>query len=316
MKKIFCITLFFVCLWGSTQTRKVNETARREEKLALSLDKCPAVAAEFGTHKITKKELIKLVIAKHPDFEDYSFEELEDAVQQVIDEKIYFTVLSDFLTREGFAPSYQRTLKYLQNSIKYFPLEMRKRKFKNSAVQSLAAEPERQLTVALQSYLKKKNPAQITVSDEDVEFFYRVNQNIFTRDAQLNIAFIAVDKKRPDAKKVINDAHSMLMQGVRFGKIADDINKKLPKELFDTNKFPSEIAAHAAKLPLNEPSEVLEFPNYYAIIQITHKQQMQYIPLKEASFFIRTELESRKSGKYLETLLYQLLEKIEIKRYI
>lgn len=315
MKKSLSIVLVLLCFAVFAQKKELSESVRREKKLALSLAKHPEVMAQFGTHKLTKKDVIKLVIAKHPDFEEYSFEELTDAVQQVMDEKIYFTILADFLKKEGFPPSQQRTLQYLRTAIKKFPPEMRKLKFRNSALQTLAADPERQLTVALQSYLKKKKPSEIAVSNEDVEFFYRVNQNIFTHDAQLNIAFIAVDKKQPDALKTINDAHSMIMQGVNFGKIAERINQKLPKELFDVNKFPAEIAAHASKMPLNEPSEVLNFPNYYAIIQVTGKQQPKYIPLKDAEFFIRTELESRKSGRYLEKLLYQLLEKTPVKRY-
>ena len=310
MKKYLFIVLLFAVFCSFAQ-----ESAKREEKLALSLAQYPAVIAEFGKHKLLKKEVIKLVVKKHPDFENYSFDELKDVVERIIDEHIYFTVLADFLAGEGFAPSQKMTLQYLRDAIGKFPPELRKLKFKNSAVQSLAAEPERQLTVALQSYLKKKKPSEIAVSDDDVEFFYRVNQNIFVREAQIDIAFIAVDKKQPDALRKIKDAYSMLMQGVRFGKIADEMNKNLPKELFDVKRLPSEIAAYAAKMPLDEPSEVIDFPNYYAIIKVTSKKPPEYISLKDAEFFIRTELESRKSGKYLEILLYQLLEKTPVKRY-
>ena len=311
MKKYLFIVLVLFAIFCNAQTAE----AEREKKLALSFAGYPSVMAEFGKHKLLKKDIIKLVLAKHPDFEKYSFDELKDVTEQIVDEQIYFTLLSDFLAAEGFAPSYKMTLQYLEDSIRKFPLEIRKLKFKNSAVQALAAEPDRQLTVALQNYLKKKKPSEITVSNEDVEFFYRVNQNIFTKDAKLDISFIAVEKKQPDALKKINDAYSMLMQGVRFGKIAEEINKALPKELFDIDRFPAEFAVRAAEMPIDEPSGVLEFQNYYAIIQVTNKQPPQYIPLKDAEFFIRSELESRKCGKYLEALLCQLLEKTPVKRY-
>ena len=311
MKKYLFTIFILIAVFCNAQTAE----AEREKKLALSFAGYPSVMAEFGKHKLLKKDIIKLVIAKHPDFEKYSFDELKDVTEQIVDEQIYFILLADFLAAEGFAPSYKMTLQYLEESIKKFPLEIRKLKFKNSAVQALAAEPDRQLTVALQNYLKKKKPSEITVSNEDVEFFYRVNQNIFTKDAKLDISFIAVEKKQPDALKKINDAYSMLMQGVRFGKIAEEINKALPKELFDIDRFPAEFAVRAAEMPIDEPSGVLEFQNYYAIIQVTNKQPPQYIPLKDAEFFIRSELESRKCGKYLEALLCQLLEKTPVKRY-
>ena len=247
MKKYLFIVLVLFAVFCNAQTAE----AEREKKLALSFAGYPSVMAEFGKHKLLKKDIIKLVIAKHPDFEKYSFDELKDVTEQIVDEQIYFTLLSDFLAAEGFSPSYKMTLQYLEDSIRKFPLEIRKLKFKNSAVQALAAEPDRQLTVALQNYLKKKKPSEITVPDEDVEFFYRVNQNIFTKDAKLDISFIAVEKKQPDALKKINDAYSMLMQGVRFGKIAEEINKALPKELFDIDRFPAEFAVRAAEMPID-----------------------------------------------------------------
>jgi hypothetical protein len=105
------------------------------------------------------------------------------------------------------------------------------------------------------------------------------------------------------------------MQGVPFEKIAKNINARLPEKFFGTQNFPPEIAVYAAKLPINQPSEILTFPNYYAIIQVSQKERPEYIPLQDAAFFIRTELESRKCGIYLEKLLHKLLEQNPVKRH-
>ena len=193
MKKYLLIVFVLLAVFCNAQ--ETDTATESEKKLALSFSGTPAVMAEFGKHKLLKKDIIKLVLAKHPDFENYSFDELKDVTEQIIDEQIYFILLADFLAAEGFAPSHKMTLKYLEDSIRKFPPEMRKLKFKDSAIQTLAADYDRQLTVALQTYLKKKKPSEIAVPDEDVEFFYRMNQNIFTKDAKLDISFIAVEKK-------------------------------------------------------------------------------------------------------------------------
>ena len=133
-------------------------------------------------------------------------------------------------------------------------------------------------------------------------------------DAKIDIGFIAVDKKADNAEKSINHAHSMLMQGVPFEKLAGEINAKLPENFFGIRQFPPEIAAYAAQMEVNTPSDVLEFPNYFAIICIKEKQEPQYIKPEKAAFFIRTELESRKSGIFLEELLSELLEKYPVSR--
>ena len=106
----------------------------------------------------------------------------------------------------------------------------------------------------------------------------------------------------------------MLIQGVPFEKLAGEINAKLPENFFGIRQFPPEIAAYAAQMEINTPSDVLEFPNYFAIICIKEKQEPQYIKPEKAAFFIRTELESRKSGIFLEELLSELLEKYPVSR--
>ena len=313
--KISFVTLSILCFFTVFAVPKtVDENTRREAKLLLTMKKYPEVMAEFNGHKFTVKMVAKWVMEKHPDFEDYSYPELLDAIEQVLDEKIYYTIVADFLEKEGFPPSQQATEKYLRQSINRFPGELKKLKYRNNTVTSLAADPDRQLSVALQNYLKKKKPAEISVKNEDIEYFYRVNQNIFMHDAKLDIAFIAVAKKEKNSIRTITDAHSKLAQGMLFEKLANEINSRLPENFFGADGFPPEIAAKAAQMPLNEPSEVLEFPNYYAIIQLNQKQEPKYIPLKNAEFFIKTELESRKSGIYLEKLLNELLAKTKIKK--
>ena len=313
MKK-YLILLLTACVFMLHGAEiKNQEKVRREKKLALSLAKYPDTVVSFANHKLTKKDVVALILKHHPDFEEYSFDELMDAVKRVIDEKIYYTLLSDFLTEKGFPPSQKSASKFLQDSLKKFPPELRRKKYKNSTINTLAADPDLQLTIALQSYLKKNKPDQINVSDEDVEFFYRVNQTVFVHDAKVDIAFIAVDKKETDALKLINQAHSLLLQGVKFDRLAKEINAKLPPDFFGTDGIPPEMVQKAAELPHNEPSAVLDMPEYYAIVKVTAKQEAKYIPLKNAAFFIRSELESRKSGLYLERLLGELLSAANIR---
>ncbi len=311
MKKFILLFLcsFFMLMHAD------SETQRREKKLLQTLKQFPDVMVTFDKHSFRKKDVVKWLLQSHPDFEDYSYNELLDAIERTVDEKIYYTVLSDFLRAEGFQPSQRMTAKYLEDSIKQFPAELRKKKYKNSKIQTLAADNDRQISVALQLYLKKKHPAEIAVNNDEIEYFYRINQPMFMHDAKIDLAFIATAKNSKNARKTIDDAHSMLMQGVRFEKLAEEINSKLPENFFGIETFPPEMIVTAAQMQIDEPSAVLEFPNYYAIIKISSKQPPKYIPLANASFFIKSELESRKSGIYLEKLLNKLLSEAKVKYY-
>lgn len=315
MRIIFAILLILCFFRLPAAETAENESVRREKKLLLSMQKYPEIMAEFKGYKFTVKMVAKWVMEKHPGFEDYTYPELLDAIEQVLDEKIYYTLLADFLRSKGFAPSQQKTEKYLRDSIKKFPSELKKLKYKNSTINALASDTDRQLSVALQSYLKKNKPSEIAVTDEQIEYFYRVNQNIFMHDAKIDIAFIAVAKTEKNAFQIIRNAYQMLMQGVPFEKIAEQINAKLPENFFGIDGLPPEIIARAAQMEINVPSHVIDFPNYFAIVKVKQHHEPKYIPLKNASFFIRTELESRKSGIYLEKLLNSLIAEAKIKRY-
>ena len=312
--KIYTIFFLLLSTFMLIAEKPVSEQQRREKKLMQTLSALPHEIVVFNKHKITKSDVTKMILQQHPDFEDYSFDELQDAFRQVIDEEIYYTLCADFLKKNGFTPSRQKTYQYLRDAINKFPAELKKMKYKNKTLQTLAADRNTQLSTALHLYLKKNKPDAINVSNEEVEYFYRVNQNIFMHDAKIDISFIAAAKSDPDAFFILKDAYSMLRQGVKFSKLAEKINTKLPKDFFKKDSFPPEMIARAANMPLNEPSHIIEFPDYYAIIMVSQKVPPKYIPLDKADFFIRNELESRKSGIYLEQMLNDLLKNTTIKR--
>ena len=101
MKKFILLFLcsFFMLMHAD------SETQRREKKLLQTLKQFPDVMVTFDKHSFRQKDVVKWLLQSHPDFEDYSYNELLDAIERTVDEKIYYTVLSDFLRAEGFQPS-------------------------------------------------------------------------------------------------------------------------------------------------------------------------------------------------------------------
>ena len=315
MKKYLTIILLLSAIMLPAEPQKISVQQQREQKLMQTMSAYPDILVSFNDRNLNKQTVIKLMLKYHPDFEDYTSEELTDAIRRVTDEEIYYILCIDFLKKNGFAPSQQMAFQFLRDAMQQFPAELKKLKYKNKTLQTLASDRDTQLNIAIRRYLKEKKADEIKVNTDEIEYFYRVNQNIFMHDAKINISFIATAKSDPAAFKTLKNASYMLKQGVRFDKLAQKINSKLPKDFFKMQGFPPEMAARAAKMQLNTPSHIIEFPNYYAIIMVSQKNQPSYIPLAKAEFFIKTELESRKSRIFMENLLNQLLKNTEIKRF-
>ena len=203
------------------------------------------------------------------------------------------------------------TYEYLSTSQAKLPKELLGHYNKGKNLSTLASDTNYQLTVAALLYLKKNYPETTNVTPEEIEFFYRVNQNIFMYDAKVSVNFLAIERDKENSRELINRAQSQLKQGVSFDKLAEEFNKKLPAKFYEP-EFQARLLENAAELKEQEYSEIMEFPDSYAIIMVRNREAPKYIPLENVSFFIQSIIESRKCANELEKILEQALQTIEV----
>ena len=291
----------------------LNANSDGAETILLNrLSKLPDILVSYGKKTITKSDAVKLL--KNHDLTDADDIELLERLKDAIEEQIYLDIVAFFLEKYNFKPSYQMTYDYLETSQKKLPTELVGYYNKGQNLSVLASDKNYQLTVAALLYLKKHYPETTKVTLEEIEFFYRVNQNIFRYDAQLAVNFLAIEKKIENSKELINKAHSQLKQGVKFDNLAEEFNKNLPEKFYEP-AYQAQLLAKAAELKSGEYSPVLNLSDSYAIIMVKNRESAKYIPLEHVSFFIQSIIESRKCAVELERILTKALELIKVEYY-
>ena len=303
----FLIVIFLV--FSMFQPLLYAESVGAETILLNRLSKLPEVLVSYGKKTITKNDALKLL--KNYDLKDVDDVELLEILKDTIEEKIYLDIIAFYLEHNNFKPSYQMTYEYLSTSQAKLPKELLGHYNKGKNLSTLASDTNYQLTVAALLYLKKNYPETTNVTPEEIEFFYRVNQNIFMYDAKVSVNFLAIERDKENSRELINRAQSQLKQGVSFDKLAEEFNKKLPAKFYES-EFQARLLEKAAELKEQEYSEIMEFPDSYAIIMVRNREAPKYIPLENVSFFIQSIIESRKCANELEKILEQALQTIEV----
>ncbi len=307
--KIFPFAVFFI---ACTVLCPISRAENVDTPLSNRLAKYPEVLVKYGQKKITRQEAMELL--QDRDLSQVDDVEFEEILKRILEEKIYLDIISFFLEKYDFKPSYQMAYDYLQSSQGKLPSELVKSYNRNQNIQQLASDKNYQLTVATLLYLKKHNPETTYVSPDEIEFFYRVNQNIFLHDVKVSVAFLAVEKTQVDSRKIINQTYSKLLQGVSFEKLAEQLNANLPKKFYEP-AYQARLLEKAAELESGEYSSIMEFDDSFAIVMVKNREQPKYISLQDASFFIQSIIESRKCAAELEKILEKSLQLIDVEYF-
>ncbi|MBQ9789776.1 MAG: peptidyl-prolyl cis-trans isomerase [Lentisphaeria bacterium] len=288
------------------------ESEESEIILSNRLAKYPEVLVRCGEKVFSKKDAINLL--KKQNLKNIDDNELAEILKETIEEQVYLEIVSAFLKKYDFSPSYQMAYDYLAASQAKMPTKILNLQNKNRKIEELASDKHYQLTVAALLYLKKYYPENTHVSADEIEFFYRVNQNIFMDEAKVSVSFLAIEKNQENSRETINHAVSQLKQGVAFEKLAEKFNENLPKKFYEPF-YQARLLEKAAELDSGEYSEILEFADSYAIVMVRNREEPKYIPLSEVSFFIQSIIESRKCAIELEKILSEALESIKVEYF-
>lgn len=305
--KIFLLT--FLLLIGFSPAFCAENAGVEANLLTRKLAKYPEVLVKYGKNEIKRVQAYELL--KYHDLKDVDDAEFDDLLRSAVEEKIYSDIVVFFLEKYNVKPSYQMAYDYLIKSQEKLPLELVKLRNKDKNLQELASDKQYQLTVAALMYLKKHYPASTGVTAEEIEFFYRANQNVFMYEAKVSVGFLAIEKQLQNSRALINQALNKLKQGVPFDRLAKDFNKDLPKKFYEP-LYQANLLEKAAELKSGEYSDILEFDDSYAIVMVKKRELPEYIPLENCSFFIQSIIEGRKCAVELENILDKSLQLIDI----
>lgn len=240
-----------------------------EEEVTKALSFMPDVVAEVGGTKITKKEIVDLLLSKKVSQQVLALTPesyLRTAMQQYVDQKIDTTILKQKAKADGFEPSEELVKTHFDASIRKLPAEQvdaLKDQLKERGLSlddyrdEIAKEKDIQENASIAAYEEKNfiSKTEKAVNDEAVEKFYRENQQKFAVPENITVAHILIQcepvssldskeekeiKTKADklAKEQIDDIYAALVKDpASFDKLAQE-KSNCPSGKRDNGKLP------------------------------------------------------------------------------
>jgi len=241
-----------------------------EEEVVKALSFMPDVVAEVGDSKITKQQIVDLLLSKKISQQVLTLTPesyLRTVMQDYVDQKIDTEIMKQVAKEAGFVPSEELVKTHFDASIKKLPAEVSealKDQLKERGMtleeyrDDIAKEADIQANASIAAYEEKFfiEKAEKDVTDEAVEKFYRENQQKFAVPENITVAHILIQcepvsaddskeekeiKAKADklAKEQIDDIYAELVKDPeRFEKLAQE-KSNCPSGKRDNGKLPA-----------------------------------------------------------------------------
>lgn len=318
--------------------------AEKESDIPLKenpLDFLPPIVVKMGDENITKEQVMEEVkplinMIKKNDKKSYANDKLwHSLAKEVVDELVDRTILLKLASADGFKPSAEAAEKEFQNMQKEIPAEKIEELLAQQGLTMDDFKKKMAIGVAIRDWINKKVTSSI--KDEDIEKYYRENQDKYKKAETVNASHILInpkeidkeksakmteeekktemDKAKADAKKKAEDILAKLKTGGDFEKLAEE-NSACPSGKsskgnlgeFQRGAMVKEFDDAAFGLKPGEISGVVETKFGYHIIKLNSKKEAGLAPLEEAKESIKKNLVNDK----LRNLVEKEREKVEI----
>ena len=250
--------------------RALLSQAASEEEIVKSLSFMPDVVAEVGGAKITKQQIVDLLLSKKISQQVLTLTPesyLRTVMQQYVDQQIDTEILKQKAVEAGFVPSEELVKKHFDSAMEKLPSEVKEQLKDQLKARGLtldgyrdeiAKEASVQSNAAIAAYEEKNfiEKTEKAVSDNDAEKFYRENQQKFAIPENITVAHILIQcepvsasdskeekeiKTKADklAKEQIDDIYAALVKDPdSFDKLAQE-KSNCPSGKRDNGKLPA-----------------------------------------------------------------------------
>jgi len=183
--------------------------------------------------------------------------------------------------------------------------------------------------MAIQELITKEVASKVTISDAEVEKFYKSHPEFFKQPEQVKASHILIKSdakddqaKKDAAKKKIEDIQKKVKNGGDFASLAKEYSEgPSGKQGGDLGFFgrgqmvkPFEDAAFV--LEPGQVSDVVKTRFGYHLIKVTDKKAAGTVPLKDVKEKIRGYLKQQKVNTALEAYIKKLKDGAKIEKFI
>ena len=259
------------------------------EELIASL---PEKAAECGTRVVSRAEAGELLRRSLADGDAFDRDRLRLRLRNAITEEFCRAALADMLTRRGFAPSPELAETMLRRILA--PGTAWFGELRPEAIRSAAADPARQLQLAVLAMLEKEAPERLNVPSAELERAYREDQMRFYHPALLAREVVTAPGT-PAGRRALEAVAARTMLGeTTAAAVADD-----PSLAFQRTETVSGTAAGWGRPQLTAER--------YQMERVLLLHPAGFLPLKEAASLLRAEIGEARAKAELQRLMNEYL---------
>jgi parvulin-like peptidyl-prolyl isomerase len=317
LHRLFLISaLLLLCSAATAQTSKTKSSSSGRFNFL------PEVIAEVNQQKITRDTMVKTLRQQLTDEElaQFSQAQIKSCLREIVNEIIDRLIITKMLAAENIVPSAELVLsEFRKNFAKLSPEQqaIAIKKFSDKSItiaeyeKNISSDPKEQFRVATLLWAEKKFADEIKISDEQLENYYRQNQDIFAFPAMVTLSQILI-RSGKNAKDRAETALSRLHQGEDFGKVAAEFSDcetsklhggYLGKFRADGTLLP-EIQDAAFTMKAGSTSGIITVDKVgYVILHINSKIDSGYLSLSDTAIMIRNRLQEQIMKKKIQELL-------------
>ena len=322
-----------------------------EEEVEKALSFMPDVVAEVNGTKITKKQIIDMLISRKISQQVLALTSesyLRTTMQQYVDQKVDTEILRQKAKEAGFVPSEELVKTHFDEAMTKLPsdqveelkLQLKERGYSlESYRDEIAKEDDIQSNAAIAAFEEKNfiDKAEKATTDDEVEKFYRENQQKFAIPENITVAHILIQcepvsasdtkeekeiKTKADklAKEQIDDIYDELVKNPdRFEKLAQE-KSNCPSGKRDNGKLPAfdkngevldgsgmldpDFAAAAFKLEkVGDLTKPVHTQFGYHVIKLLKKDPKGYLPLDDVKRDIHDFLVDKTVSEEIQSMI-------------
>lgn len=297
----------------------------------------PEIVAKIGDDKITKADIaaeFKPVIAmmkENGQLDKIPSEVWKTQVKEKLNDMIATKLLAKLAETDGYKPDPAKAEEEFKKITAQIPPEKLAEIFTKPGMNPEAIKARIATGLSIQKWIEDKVAANIKVSEEDAEKFYRENQDRFKKPETVRASHILIKTEEIDAEKAktmtdeeknkasdelkqkalkkAQEILARLKQGEDFAKLATE-NSACPSKdkggdlgPFERGKMTPEFEKAAFSLKPGEMSDVVETEFGYHIIKATEKKESEFVPLNDVKALIIENMKKQKISEIVKGMI-------------
>ncbi len=297
----------------------------------------PDVVATVGDKKITKEEFVKeaLKVLRIPPGQSIPSEYLKQMTPKIAQEMVDKEILLMLAEKAGVKPSSEMVFVEFDAMYASMPVKDKgifdaRLKEQGSSFEQykkkIGNDPNAQQGIAIDKYLKNNILDKISVSDSDIENFYKEKSEMFKTPETVTASHILIkpENESAEAKAEAKIKAGKILAQVRkapetFGAVAKTKSAcpsgkdKGNLGPFGRGQMVPEFDKVVFTLEQDKISDLVETQFGYHIIKVTDKKTAKPVPLEEVKSYIKQQLTNQKAQKAVKEVLDKEKEKLDVK---